>query len=100
MARTEVRSDISSNSKGATNWPDHLMPSGLDVSVRVIRTIDEIQSIRTVWADKCVNPDADPDLFLLSSESECTVIRPHVIVVFRNGVPDCILVGRIEAGPQ
>ncbi len=100
MAKFEVSSDISSDSGRSTDWVENHVCSGIDVCVRVIKTTEEIHSIRGVWANWCKNPEADLDLFLLSSETESKVIRPHVIVVFRNGTPDCILVGRLEAGFQ
>lgn len=98
MAKTGGSSDIGSDSTRPTDLAEHQTSSGIEVCVRVIRTTKQIKSIRRTWADWCGNPDADPDLFLLSSDTESKVIRPHVIVVFRNGKPDCILVGRLEAG--
>jgi Acetyltransferase (GNAT) domain len=100
MAKTEVLSEVSSDSERSADVTTQHMNSAVGVSVRVIRTTGEILSIRRVWANWCGNPDADPDLFLLHSGREGKVIRPHVIVVFRNGEPDCILVGRLEEARQ
>jgi hypothetical protein len=70
------------------------------IEVRVIKAANEIEPIRKTWADWCENPDADPDFFLLAPESKSELLRPHVIVVFREGQPDCILVGRLEKGKK
>lgn len=70
------------------------------VSVRVFRTAQQIKPLRKVWDRWCDNPDSDPDVFLVSAEPDSRVIRPYVMVVYRHGQPDCILVGRLQEGIQ
>lgn len=77
---------------------EHQEFPGATPRVHIIRRIEDIQLIRKTWGEWCENPDADPDFFLLSSEPDRKVLRPHVIVVFRSGKPDCMLVGRLETG--
>ena len=100
MTSFEVSSGVGSDTGGSTDRGVKYTRSAIGASVRVIRTTVELDSIRGVWANWCKNPEADVDLFLLSAEADSKVIRPHVIVVFRNGTPDCMLVGRLDTGFQ
>jgi hypothetical protein len=97
---SEMAAPTTSTSSGFADLMGNSQSSGIEPCVLVIRTAEEIQTIRKAWTNWCRNPDADPDLFLLSSKTESKVIQPHVIVVFRNSKPDCILIGRLEASIQ
>ena len=64
--------------------------------LRVLRSIEELASIREAWlrlqGDEIV---ADPDFFE-ASQRDPAVIRPHVVVLERDGEPEAIFVARIE----
>jgi hypothetical protein len=78
--------------------PDGAPPAGRDSrpQVRVLRSIPELASVRDAWlrlqGDEIV---ADPDFFE-ASQSDPAVLRPHVVVLERDGEPEAIFVARIE----
>lgn len=72
--------------------PDRRAPRQL----RVLRSTSELASIRDAWlrlqGDHIV---ADPDFFA-ASQLDPAVVRPHIVVLDRDGEPEAILVARIE----
>jgi hypothetical protein len=76
----------------ATDLPD----TGLTTCVRVFRTVPELEEIRATWESWPGNRDSDPNVYFTILRSRPEVLRPHVIVVYRDGQPDAILVGRME----
>ncbi len=65
-------------------------------TVRVFRTIQELERLRETWDLWCDDPAADMDFYLASARNRSDFVRPHVMVAYRNGRPDCMLVGRLE----
>jgi len=66
------------------------------LTLRIVRTIEEIAPFREVWSLWCEDPNADIDYFLASAQFRSDFVRPHVMVVCRAGQPDCMLIGRLE----
>jgi hypothetical protein len=66
------------------------------VSLRVLRSDQEIEDIRDIWTRWHRHPNSDIDFFLMICRLRPEVLRPHVIVVYRGDSPDCLLVGRLE----
>lgn len=62
----------------------------------VLRTVEELESIRAAWNQWCDDPNADLELYLAWARWHDEFVRPHVIVVYRGEEPDCILVARLE----
>jgi hypothetical protein len=71
---------------------------GQEVHVRVLKTPPELEEIRREWESWPGNRDSDIDYYLTILHSIPETVRPHVIVVYRGGRPDAILVGRIDRG--
>ena len=65
-------------------------------TVRVLRTLAEVEEIRPWWEGSKGNPDGDIDVYLSCFRAGAKTVRPHVIVIYRKGLPDAILVGRID----
>ena len=65
-------------------------------SVRVLRTLAELEEIRQEWESWPGHRDSDIDFFSTRVSSNPATVRPHVIVAYRDGRPDAILVGRID----
>jgi len=65
-------------------------------TVRVLRTLAEVEEVRAAWESWPGNPDADIDFYIALLKSTPSVVRPHVMVVYRDGRPDALLVGRID----
>jgi len=66
-------------------------------AVRVFRTLGELEGLREYWNQCCDDPDADIDDYIASARCRSGFVRPHVIVVYRDGRPDCMLIGRLES---
>lgn len=66
------------------------------LQVRVFRSLPELEEIRATWEAWSWHPDSDIDLYLLLQSLRTEIIRPHVIVVYRGGRPDAMLIGRID----
>jgi hypothetical protein len=68
----------------------------LGTTVRILRTISELEELRTVWTAWGGHPHSDIDFLLMLLQSREEILNPHVIVVYRHGKPDAMLVGRLE----
>lgn len=66
------------------------------LEVRVARSLAEIEAIREIWSAWPTHRDSDIDFCLEFGWAREEVIRPHVIVIYRNGQPQAMLVGRLE----
>ncbi|MGB9363988.1 MAG: GNAT family N-acetyltransferase [Candidatus Sulfotelmatobacter sp.] len=66
------------------------------LTLRIARTIEEIEQLREIWSLWCEDPNADIDYFLASAQFRSDFVRPHVMVVYRDCHPDCMLIGRLE----
>lgn len=74
------------------------MPDRTDLyTVDVVRELDSVLELRDQWKSMSVDPNADIDYFRTIVESRAgEVLRPHVIVLKRNGKVCTILAGRLE----
>ena len=64
-------------------------------SVKVIRSLEEVEAIRDIWNSWQWNPNADIEFYLHVLRTNAKVIRPHVVVLYRDGLPVAMLVGRL-----
>jgi hypothetical protein len=67
-------------------------------SLRILESATEFNELRDVWSTWSDGPEADLDYFSIRLRHRREVVRPHVMVVYRNDRPDCILVGWLEQG--
>jgi CelD/BcsL family acetyltransferase involved in cellulose biosynthesis len=72
--------------------------AGGQPQVRALTSVSELEEVRTVWTSWSCHPNADIDLYLLLMEHDAAILRPHVMVLYRDGKPDAMLVGRILDG--
>jgi hypothetical protein len=75
---------------------DSRTASVMEAEIRVLRSVSELEEIRSVWESWPGHRDSDIDFFLTVVRSSPETIRPHVIVAYRDGHPDAILIGRID----
>ena len=66
------------------------------LSLRVLRTLPELESLRGVWTSWKGHRDSDIDFFAEFVRCRPEVIRPHVVVLYRYGTPEAMLIGRLE----
>ena len=65
-------------------------------TVQVASTLDDVEKMRSAWAEMNWHPNSDIDRFLTVVNHRSEVIRPHVIAVLKDGQTKLIVVGRIE----
>jgi hypothetical protein len=66
------------------------------LEIRVARTIAEVEAIREIWSAWNFSRDTDLDFCLEFVWSLKTFERPHVMVLYRNGNPEAMLLGRVD----
>jgi CelD/BcsL family acetyltransferase involved in cellulose biosynthesis len=65
--------------------------------ITVARTNDELDELRSAWL--ALGPTqvvADPDFFAATVEADPKVVRPHVVLLERDGTPEAMAVARLE----
>ena len=67
-------------------------------TVKILRAVSELETIRQEWESWPGNRDSEMESYLAFLRSNAKTVRPHVLVVYREGRPDAILVGRIDCG--
>lgn len=65
-------------------------------TIEVAKNLGEVSALRDVWARMSLDPNADIDFYRTIIQSRGEVLRPHVIVLKRNGAVRSILAGRLE----
>lgn len=70
-----------------------------DYTIQVAKTVNEVLALRDVWQSMQPELNADIDFYLTIGQSRREIIRPHVIILNRNGIPCSFLVGRYEIKP-
>ena len=71
---------------------------GGQASLRILKAASEFEELRDAWSAWNDGPEADLDFFSIRLRHRREAVRPHVMVIYRNGRPDCILVGWLDQG--
>jgi|SRR5665213_188439 len=66
------------------------------LTIRIARSIPEVEEVRGIWMQWQSNPTSDIDNYLSMVRLRPEIQRPHVMLVCRDGNIDSILVGRLE----
>jgi hypothetical protein len=66
------------------------------ITVKVLKTLREIEEIRPMWQSWPGHRDSDIDSYLTVLHSKRETVRPHVIALYAKGQLDAILAGRID----
>jgi len=67
-------------------------------SLRILEAANEFQELRDDWSAWSDSPETDLDFFSIHLRHRCGVVQPHVMVVYRSGRPDCMLIGWLYQG--
>jgi len=70
----------------------------VNLRTRIVTTIEEIEQLRKFWTSFEGHRDGDIDFYLSYIQSSANTLRPHVIVLYRNGEPTALLAGRLDLG--
>lgn len=65
-------------------------------NIVIARSTQEIEALRDIWEKMQTHPNSDIDFYLTIINSLSRVIRPHVILISKDGIPSALAVGRIE----
>ena len=91
---------MSSGSAAAAraSQPDGAAPAQEDGRrIRVLRDPAELASVREAWLRMQQDQiAADPDFFAAAQLADPKIVRPHVVVLERDGEPEAMLIGRVE----
>src|SRR5690349_5017121 len=66
---------------------------GGNLTLRVVRSVAEVEELRGIWEPWQEHPNSVIDSYLTRFTQDRTS-RPHVMVVYRDGRPDCLLIGK------
>jgi hypothetical protein len=66
------------------------------MTIRIVKNLQELDSIRVIWEKHQDHPNSDFEYFRLDCKKRSVILSPYVLVVERNGNPCVLLVGRIE----
>ncbi len=66
------------------------------VSIKILQTVSEVELHRELWNRWPGHRDSDIDFYLEFILSHPEVLCPHVVVLYRSGCPDAMLIGRLE----
>jgi len=70
--------------------------------IKILRNINELESIKNLWEEMisfCWHPHIDLDLYIATLTTRDEILRPHIIILFRNEKPTTLVIGRIEDIP-
>lgn len=95
MPLTPRQSNLELRKQMETTIPENLQ----DQSIRVARTISEVEELRPHWKSLAGPRESDIDYFLAVLTAKPESVRPHVLSVWNDGRPTGFLVGRIDKGP-
>lgn len=73
-----------------------VMANAPAMRVRVLKSDEEIESIRDLWKSKCTHPHADPDFFQLFLRTSPKVESSYVLCVENGSEVTALLIGRVE----
>ena len=65
-------------------------------SIKTLRTVEEVASLRLIWEAMQKHPNTDIDSFVAIVECRGEIVRPHVIVMFAGERAVAMAIGRIE----
>jgi hypothetical protein len=70
--------------------------AGEKLSVEVAESLSAVEALRSIWSKWSHNLDTDLDYYLHNLKSDQTILRPYVISVSQEDVPQAMLVGQVR----
>jgi len=70
--------------------------AGEKLSVEVAESLSAIEALRPIWSKWSHNLDTDLDYYLHNLKSDSTILRPYVVTVCQEGIPQAMLVGNVR----
>lgn len=69
-----------------------------EIRILAARSAREVENLRDVWTSWQWEPNSDIDFYLQVLSARPEILRPHVLVLYRDGSPVAMLVGRLVQG--
>ena len=66
------------------------------LSLQVAASLQAVEELRPIWTKWTHNLNTDFDYFLHNLKNDPTILRPYVITVYQDGVPEAMLVGQVR----
>lgn len=63
---------------------------------KVARSIEEVEALRSIWQGMQFHPNTDIDYYLAVVGTKEKILKPHVILLSKNGAPEALAIGRLE----
>jgi Acetyltransferase (GNAT) domain len=76
---------------------DEGMTQAVRHQIQILRSRGEIEAFRGFWNSCGPARDADLDFFLFIVDSNPQTLRPHVVMLYEDGAPTALLIGRLDA---
>jgi hypothetical protein len=70
--------------------------AGEKLSVEVAESLSAVEALRPIWSKWSHNLDTDLDYYVHNLKSDSTILRPHVVTVCQQGIPQAMLVGKVR----
>lgn len=67
-----------------------------EYEIKVLRSLEEIEDIRTFWETHQYYPDSDMDFYIAFCRANKANVKPLIYVLIRQGKPEAIMIGRID----
>lgn len=74
------------------------MSSQYEVKIELIRDLSAIERLRQFWGEHKSHPNSDIDAYVSVLRAMSRTAEPLIFVLYRDGCPCSMLVGRLEAG--
>ena len=78
---------------------DQVQYNNMEIDLRIARTVQEVEEMRSPWESMQEHPLTDIDYYLEIVISRPEILRPHVVLLSSNGQPRAMMVGIIQQKP-
>ncbi|MEN6433535.1 MAG: GNAT family N-acetyltransferase [Smithella sp.] len=72
------------------------MKKTADYDIKVIKSLQEIEDIRSFWEARQCYPDADIDFYIAFCRANKSNVRPHITVLMKHDRPEAMMIGRVD----
>jgi hypothetical protein len=67
-----------------------------EYSIKIVKSIEEVEEIRNIWEGMQWHPNADIDFYITIFNSRNEMICPYIIIVYQYDTPIVMIIGRLE----
>src|SRR5450755_2101236 len=92
--------------EASLDFPQHLVGAPSDSHLReeavepfwaqVADNLPAVEALRSIWMKWTHTPNTDLDYYLHNLNRDSTIVRPYVITVWQDDIPQAMLVGQVR----